>query len=39
LTVIFLSLLGVCERAFDGREDLKLSSPDVFICCVPVGMV
>ena len=29
----------VCERAFDGREDLKLSCPGVFVGVVPVGMI
>jgi len=37
--VVFLSFLSVCERAFDGREDLKLSCPGVFVVVVPVGMV
>jgi hypothetical protein len=39
LTVVFLSFLSVCERALDGREDLKLSYPGVFVGFVPVGMV
>ena len=39
LTVVFLSFLSVCERAFDGREDLKLSCPGVFVGVVPVGMI
>jgi hypothetical protein len=43
LTVVFLSFLSVCERAFsnsfDGREDLKLSCPGVFVGVMPVGMI
>jgi hypothetical protein len=31
--------LNVCERAFDGREDLKLSCPGVFVGVMPVGMI
>ena len=39
MTVVFLSFLSVRERAFDGREDLKLSCPGVFVGVVPVGMI